>query len=103
MCNACESKFTRKDSLKTHQDTLHKEIKFKCNECNNQFSKKGHLKTHQNSEHGGINECAYQANQKGHLITHKDSVHEVIKYNCNKCDKLFTIRSRLKSHQNSVH
>ena len=48
--------------LKTNQDSVYKEIKFKCNECDNQFTQKGNLKTHQ------------------------DSLHKEIKFKCNECN-----------------
>ena len=66
-----------------HQESVHKEIKYKCNECDNQFTQKGNLKTHQNSVHGGIThkckECDYQATQKGNFKKHEKSIHEVLK------------------------
>ena len=43
----------RKDSLITHQKSIHEGQKFNCKECEYQATTKGHLVTHQKSTHEG--------------------------------------------------
>ena len=68
-----------------------KENKIQCLICNAIFSTKGHLKTHEDSLHKNIKldrqDCGKQYTQKGHLTRH--IVHKGMKYKCDQCDKEF--------------
>jgi DNA-directed RNA polymerase subunit RPC12/RpoP len=46
VCQECDKKFTRKDSLTRHLQSLHKSIKFKCSKCGKKFSRPNNLKQH---------------------------------------------------------
>ena len=64
-------------------------VHMQCNECCYQATNKGNLKTHQDSIHKGIRykckECDYQATDKGSLKTHQDFLHKGIRYKCKEC------------------
>ena len=65
-CLLCNAIFSGKGSLKNHEDSIHKHIKFDCQDCGKQFT------------------------QKGKLTMHINSVHKGIQYKCDQCDKEFT-------------
>ena len=65
-CLICNAIFSRKGYLKTHEDSIHKNIKFHCQDCGKQYK------------------------EKGTLTKHINNVHKGIKYKCDQCDKEFT-------------
>ena len=65
-CLFCNASFPRKDHLKTHEDSIHRNIKYYCQDCGKQYTRKDHLTSHVNNVHKGI------------------------RYKCNQCDKEFT-------------
>ena len=80
-CYICEKKFSRKDELKRHTDSVHKKKKpHQCPICYKTFSQKCEIKQH------------------------TDSVHEKKKpHKCSICDKTFARKYELKSHTEIVH
>jgi len=45
-CLFCNAIFSVKGSLKRHEDSIHKNIRFDCRDCGKQFKVKGKLTTH---------------------------------------------------------
>ena len=45
-CPNCDFQSTRKDNLKKHQESVHKEAKYFCDQCNYQAAQKYSLKIH---------------------------------------------------------
>lgn len=52
-CNICESTYSSKGNLETHQKNKHEELKFLCKYCGMQFTQNGSLKLHTNNIHRG--------------------------------------------------
>jgi len=106
-CNQCDSTFTRKDSLITHNLSVHEGVKYACNHCEHLFSDKANLTTHIKSIHEGIkypcNQCDYQATQQSRLKTHIQSKYEGVKYSCNHCEHQFSHKDHLTKHIKSIH
>ena len=53
-CLFCNAIFSGKGSLKTHEDSIHKNIKFDCKDCGKQYKVKGILTKHINIVHKGL-------------------------------------------------
>ena len=53
-CLFCNAIFSLKNNLKTHEDSIHKSIKFDCPDCGKQYTMKGTLTRHINNFHKGI-------------------------------------------------
>ena len=47
--------------------------------------------------------CVKSFSQKSRLNSHIKSTHENVRYNCDKCEKSFTTKRHLKTHIQSVH
>ena len=60
-CLFCNASFSTKSHLKTHEDSIHKRIKFDCQECGKQFKQKGALTKHINTIH---NMCSSRASER---------------------------------------
>ena len=78
-CLICDSGFSTKFCLKTHEDSIHRNIKFDCQDCGKQYKQKGKLTLHINSTHKGI------------------------RYKCDQCDKEFAHSSSRYNHSKLVH
>ena len=79
-CLFCDAIFSHKGSLKTHEDSIHKNIKFDCQDCGKQYKEKGSLTKHINNFHRGIkyhcDQCDFKATRKINLMKHVKSKHE---------------------------
>ena len=78
-CLICNSMYSSMATLKIHQDSVHKEIKFDCQDCGKQFKR------------------------KNKLLVHVKIFHKFQKLQCDKCDKEFRTESGKSNHINSVH
>ena len=108
-CLICNSSFSEKGTLKKHENSVHKNIKFDCQDCDKQLSTKRHLTRHINSIHKGIkyqcDQCDKEFTQSYNRLSHVQSVHgqkQKKKYPCNLCDYRGTV-SHLERHKKSVH
>ena len=52
-CLFCNAIFSTKETLKRHEDSIHKNIKFDCQDCGKQYKVKGLLTIHINNIHKG--------------------------------------------------
>lgn len=51
-CHLCQKKFSQKDHLKRHTDSIHYQLKkWECNRCDAKFSRKEHLMNHKQTIH----------------------------------------------------
>ena len=103
-CSICNSKFSDKYYLKTHEDSIHRNKMFDCNYCGKQFTQSGILTTHINSIHKGIkykcDQCDKEFTQPSNRNSHIKSVHEQKKYPCTLCDYQATHREILQNIEN---
>ena len=76
-----QSIFSQKRHLKSHVDSIHKNIRFGCQDCEKQFT------------------------QKVNSTRHMKTVHKGIRYRCEQCecDKEFAHASSRYQHTKSVH
>ena len=96
----CGTSFTRRDNLKTHQESKHEGVRYECDKCDCKATRTDNLERHQESMHGGVmyecNKCDYKATRMDNLERHQKSLHEGVRYECNKCDyKVTQIQSKL--------
>lgn len=107
-CDQCDKAFNRPSTLKTHKQSVHQRIRsYTCLICNKAFSSAGGLSIH-SLTHTGAHLCVLltqniysnrtKANQKFvfHCIGERPHA-------CDQCDRLFSQRTSLKLHKNSVH
>ena len=45
-CDQCDSKYTYKQHLQTHKESVHEGVKYTCNQCDSKFAHKHHLQSH---------------------------------------------------------
>ena len=53
-CLICNTSYSSKYSLQTHEQNIHKNVKFTCQSCGKQYEQKRGLRGHINSKHKGI-------------------------------------------------
>ena len=103
-CYICEKKFSRKDYLKRHEDSVHKKKKHQCPICHKTFSQKCEIKQHTDSVHEKKKPhkcqiCDKSFARKYELKTHTEIVHEKKKpYMCSFCDFKCSKKGNLKQH-----
>ena len=81
---------------------------FQWSQCNSQFKHKTHLSTHEQLVHKDVKyqcrHCEYQRGyKKVYHTTHDYWIHKEIKYQCKKCDHKATNKSHLNAHKQSGH
>ena len=76
ICSVCDTSFSAKSSLKLHEASIHKGVRFSCQVCGEQFKQKGNLTRHFNSFHNP----------------------EQTEYKWNQCDKEFNSQSARLRH-----
>ncbi|CAB0028430.1 unnamed protein product [Trichogramma brassicae] len=85
-CDACSRRFSTKDHLKIHVDSVHDRVTYACDLCAKSFSSKGYLRIHSDSVHLSVNfECEIRERkfpQKNKLKTHMDAEHNGVTYKC---------------------
>ena len=53
-CSICNSSFTSKHSLKAHEDSSHKNIRFDCLDCGKEYKLNSQLSRHIKTVHKGM-------------------------------------------------
>ena len=108
-CSRCLKECTRKDSLQKHVNSVHLGVKFDCPECDYRATNNSHLKRHIDAIHRNIRafqciHCDKSFTGSGPLKSHVDSIHNKTRFSCTVegCHKLFTHRSRLKTHMKDL-
>ena len=103
-CKVCGSNYSRKYSLKQHENALHKGLKFDCENCGKEFVSKKSLTKHINVIHEGrrlklkCKKCDKEFSETG-IYYHVKSVHEQIKaYSCALCDYQSVQQSEMTTH-----
>ena len=90
ICLICNKSFSKKSLLKTHEESIHKKIKFDCQECGKQYTRSHSLTNHINSTHKGIKykceHCDKEFKEKSTKTKHVKSFHDQKKYPCTLCD-----------------
>jgi hypothetical protein len=109
-CHICEKKFSRKDEIKRHTDSVHEKKKpHQCLICDKQFARKSDVKRHTDSVHEEKKPhkctiCDYSCSLKADLKGHIESVHEKKKpHKCSICDYSCFKKHKLNIHIASVH
>ena len=105
-CIFCNAIFSKKEHLKRHEDSIHKNVKFDCQDCGKQYKQKGKLTMHINNVHKGMkykcDQCDNEFTDPGNRNQHIKSVHEQKKYPCTLCDYQANQQSSLTRHKKSV-
>jgi Zn finger protein HypA/HybF involved in hydrogenase expression len=109
-CEHCDKTYGRKDTLKTHINTVHlKQKNYKCDHCDKTFGEKGNLNVHINTIHlkqqnFKCEHCDKTFGRKGDLNIHINTIHLKQKnYKCDHCNESFGQNSHLKIHINRIH
>ena len=110
-CSLCEYRCPEKGTLKRHIESVHEKKKpHKCSICYDTFSQRVHLNKHIQFVHG-IKEDKHHNHQKNSEEKNpleiskiaSDCIPEKKKNKCSICDKIFSRKSDLKRHTDSVH
>ena len=106
-CQECNANFTKKCSLKVHQESIHLNITYSCDQCVYTAKTKTHLRGHIQKNHMGklflCTLCEYGVRNQSALKHHIDSIHKGIKFYCNVCDYEGTSKKYLKAHYGRYH
>ena len=89
----------------------HNSERFDCSMCGTQFKHKKTLESHFKTVHGKVNfkhincpHCEYKSSRNEHMQMHIDAVHLGLRpFKCDVCDKDFTQKTHLRTHQKNVH
>eukprot|EP00457_Paulinella_chromatophora_P004355 gb/GEZN01004367.1/.p1 GENE.gb/GEZN01004367.1/~~gb/GEZN01004367.1/.p1 ORF type:complete len:638 (+),score=34.45 gb/GEZN01004367.1/:64-1977(+) len=100
-CEECNQSFSRRDSLRRHEQVLHRgEVPHKCGECNEAFaaawSLKAHMRMH-NRTYWHCQRCGQRSNSKQALERHLKT-HERKISTCTECGQNFTRLHHLELH-----
>ena len=102
-CQKCDKSYKEKGNLNQHFKVAHDGMRFKCNICNKTFSAKHSMEVHKNDKHfDKVGErpkcelCNKEYTKNCHVLRHIREVHKRIKFDCNQCDKTFSVKSYLK-------
>ena len=104
-CKKCDEKFTTKYDSRMHDFTVHEKIKpWICEECPAVYKSQHLLYQHKRNVHSKMkfecNRCAKIFNQKINLDTHISQVHEKkLAFCCTKCGKSFHSRANKSHHE----
>ncbi|XP_014481634.1 PREDICTED: zinc finger protein 681-like [Dinoponera quadriceps] len=100
-CGECGMTFNKKFHLTQHQAEHFGTTSYKCDKCDKSFSTNTklsrHEKSHDRSYPCPVSGCSEVFQKFSHLRTHKKMKH-VTEYHCDKCNKIFFLKSKLRSH-----
>ena len=126
LCRKCDNSYEKKESVRKHFHTIHREKKYKCDKCSKMFPIKSILRYHLKKCNGvfyetkldklkdvvykeiynmnGVKE--FQCNKCENVFTKRDQVglhfyrkHKEKKFKCEKCNETFPFKSNLKNHE----
>ncbi|XP_055906998.1 zinc finger protein OZF [Eupeodes corollae] len=104
-CNECNSNFSTSAHLKYHK-AGHLKQSFQCSVCSKNFPKIQVLRKHEKL-HGAVGEqcveCGAKLRNKEALSAHMMRHKNILPFECDKCDKKFSLRTSLRMHQQIVH
>ncbi|KAL1464719.1 hypothetical protein WDU94_004343 [Cyamophila willieti] len=119
-CEQCDRKFTNGYKLKQHQlthmqkdtsisiDVISEIKKFKCDQCDYATKDKYNLGTHIKRRHTKeysvlCTQCGFGCYTNRELEEHQILIHGAEPYHCKYCDKTFTKRMNVKTHERMKH
>ena len=108
-CNFCDSSFSSKDALVTHNQSKHEgDIKFPCPYCNHALNTEQSLKEHVRLKHENVKsfkckDCDYVCHRNDYLTRHVRSIHENVRFQCHQCEYQATRKQYLESHIKKIH
>ena len=110
-CDQCSYIGKNKEYLWKHMNGTHNSERFDCSMCGTQFKHKKTLESHFKTVHGKVNfkhincpHCEYKSSRNEHMQMHIDAVHLGLRpFKCDVCDKDFTQKTHLRTHQKNVH
>ena len=96
--------------MQTHVETKHEGVhdNYPCSHCSYEASDLGLLEIHIKSVHGGVfkhscRQCGELFSKRTNLKRHIQTIHEGLKYNCKQCDYQNQERALLINHIKSEH
>ena len=106
-CHVCKKKFMKRDSLKQHIRSVHKDSMFPCENCDIKFILECNLKEHIIRAHQGnrisCDHCKSTYRKKESLRDHMRKSHRNKLLSCTECDKHFIMETTLRAHVRSSH
>ena len=102
-CENCDKRFAMKNQLKKHKLLEHEEGKYKCQICRLNCLNEETLLSHIESIHE-LDKCRLCMKEFKNLENHFAASHLGKKpFQCNRCDKTFSRKPRLKVHNSLNH
>lgn len=104
-CDKCFKTFSTSAHLKYHE-AEHLKQSFQCSLCEKSFSKIQILQKHQrlhNRVTEQCQECGVKLRNKEALDAHLKRHQNILPFECDKCDKKFSLQTSLRMHQKVVH
>ncbi|XP_026492921.2 zinc finger protein ZFP2-like [Vanessa tameamea] len=102
LCDICGKVVRDTQQLKSHQRSVHLNIKpYTCGVCNKSFPKKFTLKVHEQTHTGKLcvcNVCDKKFSRQSSLQRHLQRFHIDSKLKCQKCEKVYTTKVKLMTH-----
>ena len=101
-------------NLKSHIRQIHESEPLLCDQCDYKTQREDTLKKHKMNKHGSpekrnnlnkieCDACDFTTTRLDGLREHKLSVHQGIRYNCPQCAKTFTQERNMKMHVRMIH
>jgi hypothetical protein len=98
-CNVCFKRFTRKDNLERHKESVHGAGSFSCDKCFKTFNRKDAYVRHERTCSIICKYCDTEFESGIDLFIHVQSQHSAQKFCCSKCAKKYIEKRDLKKHQ----